>query len=157
MLFLSQWFYLLSLSIWVGSIFFFSFITTPTVFQELPKEIASQFLAALFPRYYLVGYIAGSILLISTFAESILSRQFPWVRIILILLMLGSSIYAGTVLRPKIHDLKIQMKTVEEDSEPGIRFKKQFDSLHRQSVIFNLLVLVGGLFLIGIVAIRLKS
>jgi uncharacterized membrane protein len=156
MTFLSNWFSLLSLTIWIGSIFFFSFITTPTVFQELPKEIASQFLAALFPRYYFTGYIVGSVLLVSSFAESLLTRQFLWFRILLILLMLGSSIYAGTILRPKIHDLKVQMKTMEEDSEPGIKFKKQFDSLHRQSVILNLIVLAGGLLLLGIVAIRLR-
>ena len=80
----------------------------------------------------------------------------PWIRIVLLLVMLISSLYAGMVIRPKAHDVKIQMKTVEEATELGNQLKAQFDKLHRNSVILNIVVLVAGLFLLGIVAFRLR-
>ncbi len=153
---LIQWFYLLALALWVGAIFFFSFITTPTVFTNLPREIASQFLSALFPRYYFLGYVAGGILLVMTLLESILVRQLPWIRLLFIAIMLGSTLYAGMAIRPRVHDLKVQMKTMEEDAPLAREMKTRFDRWHRLSVILNLLVLGSGIFLIGIVAFRLR-
>jgi uncharacterized membrane protein len=153
---LVQWFYLLALCIWVGGIIFFSFFTTPVLFSNLPKEMASQVIGAIFPRYYSLGYFCGGTLLVTTLLESLLIRHAPWVRLILILIMLGSTVYAGTVIRPKIHELKVEMKTTEENSEIGLNLKTRFDKLHRFSVILNLITLVGGLFLVGIVAFRLR-
>lgn len=156
MSFLSQWIYLLALSLWVGAIVFFSFFTTPTLFTQLPREIAGQVVTTLFPRYYALGYFAGGAMLLTTCYEAIRFRQMPWIRLVLVLIMLGSSVYAGTVIRPKTHDLKIQMKTVEEGTELGNQLKAQFDSLHRHAVILNVVVLVGGVFLLAFVALRLQ-
>ena len=156
MSFLSQWIYLLSLSLWVGGIVFFSFFTTPTLFTQLPREIAGQVVTTLFPRYYALGYFAGGAMLLTTVFDAIRFKQTPWIRVVLLLIMLGSSIYAGTIIRPKVHDLKIQMKTVEEGTELGNQLKAQFDSLHRFSVILNVVVLVGGVILLAAVALRLR-
>ena len=156
MSFLVQWFYQLALAVWVGSIVFYSFFTTPAVFQKLPREMASELLATLFPRYYSLGYVAGGILLFCTLVEAIMVRQIPWVRLVIVMLMLGSAVYAGAIVRPQVHDVKIQMKTVEEGSELGKTLKARFDSMHRLSVFLNVVVLVGGLILLGIVAFRLR-
>ncbi len=157
MAFLFQWIYLLSLSLWIGSIFFFSFITTPTLFSSLPRDMTSSVLELLFPRYYQVGYGAGSLLLLSTFLESFFVRQIPWIRLVFILVMLGCTCYAGLELRPKIHQLKVEMKSIDEETELGKTLKSRFGSLHGLSVILNLVVLTSGLFLLGIVALRLRT
>lgn len=156
MSFLAQFLYLLGLVLWIGGIVFFSFFTTPTVFTQLPKDMASLVITAIFPKYYLLGYVAGGMMALGTLTEAVLVRQFPLIRVCLLALMLGASVYAGTMVRPQVHDLKIQMKTVEEGSDLGNSLKAQFDSLHRQSVILNMLVLASGLALIGIVAYRLR-
>jgi uncharacterized membrane protein len=156
MSFLVQWFYLLALAVWVGGIVFYSFFTTPAVFAHLPRETAGELLAALFPRYYLLGYVCGGILLFTTLLEAILVRHLPWIRLLLVLIMLGSSAYAGAVVRPEVHALKVQMKTVEEGTELGKSLQGRFDRLHRLAVILNLVVLGGGLFLLGIAAFRLR-
>ena len=52
--------YLLSLVCWLGAMVFFIAVTQ-TAFTALPKVEAGTFLAALFPRYYLFGYICGAI------------------------------------------------------------------------------------------------
>ena len=156
MSFIIQWCYVLSLAVWVGSMVFFSFVTTPTVFTSLPRELSGQLLAALFPRYYLLGYVCGGAMLLCTLLEAALVRQLPWLRVLLIVLMLGSSVYAGSSLRPQIHDLKIQMKTVEEGTAQSVKLKERFDGLHRLSVILNMACLAIGLALLGILAFRLR-
>lgn len=156
MSFLIQWLYLLALTLWVGGIVFFSFFTTPALFANLPKDMASQMITILFPRYYMLGYVCGGTLLLSTLVESILVRQLPLIRLLVILLMLGSTVYAGVIVRPEVHNLKIQMKTVEEGTDLGNHLKAKFDGLHRLSVILNMVVLVSGIFLVGIVAFRLR-
>ena len=156
MSFLVQWTYLVSLALWLGGIVFFSFFTTPVVFSHLPKELASEFLAALFPRYYALGYTAGGLMLLASLLEAALLRQIPWIRLGVVVLMLGCTLYAGLVLRPQVHELKVQLRSVEEGTELGNHLKASFDQLHRFSVILNLIVLVGGLILIGIVALRLR-
>lgn len=156
MSFLIQWFYLLALTLWVGGIVFFSFFTTPALFSQLPKDMASQMITVLFPRYYLLGYACGGILLLTTLIESALVRQWPWIRLLVVLLMLGSTVYAGVIVRPAVHDLKIQMKTLEEGTDLGNHLKAKFDSMHRLSVILNMVVLLGGVLLLGIVAFRLR-
>lgn len=156
MSFLAQFLYLLGLVVWVGGIIFFSFFTTPILFSELPKEMASQVIAAIFPRYYLLGYVAGGMMAFGTLVEAALVKQLPLIRVILLALMLGCSIYAGTVVRPQVHDLKIQMKTVEEGTELGATLKARFAGQHRLSVVLNMVVLIAGLILVGIVAFRLR-
>ncbi|KAB2840199.1 DUF4149 domain-containing protein [bacterium] len=156
MSFLAQFLYLLGLVLWVGGIVFFSFFTTPTIFTQLPKDMASLVITAIFPKYYVLGYVAGGMMALGTLTEALLVKQLPLIRVILLALMLGCSVYAGTVVRPQVHDLKVQMKTVEEDSDLGKSLKVRFDGLHRRSVILNIVVLAGGLILIGIVAFRLR-
>lgn len=56
---LIQFFYLLSLVVWIGSIIFFSFFTAPAVFKTLEREQAGELIGIIFPRYYKVGYVCG--------------------------------------------------------------------------------------------------
>jgi len=156
MSFLIQWFYVLGLSLWIGGIVFFSFFTTPTLFINLPRDMASQVVTVMFPRYYMLGYVCGGVMLVSTLIEAILVRQLPLIRIVLIALMLGGSIYAGVVIRPQAHNLKIEMKALEEGSERYQTVKSRFDGMHRLSVSLNVAVLVLGLVLLGILAFRLR-
>jgi len=135
---------------------FFSFFTTPAVFSSLPKEMASVFLSTLFPRYYMLGYACSGGLIFSTAVESLLLRQVPWLRLFIILIMLGSNFYAGILLNPQLHDLKVQIQAVEEGSPIHTTLKTKFSQKHRLSLILNFVVLIAGLFLLGIVAFRLR-
>lgn len=154
--FFISWIYLLSLSLWVGGMVFFSFFTTPVVFSNLPREAASQLLSALFPRYYQLGYVAGTLMLLSTLGAFLLSKNIYWLRLILVLVMLGCTVYAGTVIRPKVHQIKVEQKAVEEGSPLAKKLQQRFDTQHRLSVILNLIVMIAGLFLLGMIVFKLK-
>ncbi|MCB1214586.1 MAG: DUF4149 domain-containing protein [Deltaproteobacteria bacterium] len=157
MSFISQWIYILSLSLWVGGMVFFSFFTTPTAFSALPKEMASSFITQIFPRYYMLGYVCGGGLVLSTLTETFLLKKAPWIRIILLTIMVSSTLYAGLALRPQVHQTKIELQALEEGSQAHAKVKERFDKQHRLSVILNLISLVAGLFLIGILAFRLRT
>src|SRR5215472_10412662 len=55
--------YLLSLVCWLGGMVFFSIFTAPVIFRLLTRADAGRVVSGIFPRYYLLGYIAGGIAL----------------------------------------------------------------------------------------------
>src|ERR1700722_14152284 len=56
--------YLAALGCWLGGIVFFSFFTAPAVFTVLPRPEAGQLISTIFPRYYMLGYVVGTISLV---------------------------------------------------------------------------------------------
>jgi uncharacterized protein DUF4149 len=147
--------FLLSLSLAVGAIIFFSFFTTPTVFRELPIQIARDFVGKLFPQYYMLGYVTQFAALLSLSLRGLIEKPFPWVRVALLAVMLGCTLYAGLKIRPQAH----LIKTVLQAMEPGAEQEAQqarFDRLHRISVILNGVSLLVGVAALGITAAKLR-
>ena len=61
---IALFFYLLALVVWLGGMVFFTAIAAPVVFKLLPQVEAGRFVAGIFPRYYIMGYVAGAISLV---------------------------------------------------------------------------------------------
>jgi len=55
--------YIISLVFWVGGIFFFSAIAAPSIFKTLDKSIAGNLVTSIFPKYYFLGYVCGTLAL----------------------------------------------------------------------------------------------
>ena len=119
------------ISIWVGSIIFFSAIIAPTVFKALDEKNAGIFLRAFFPKYYIFGIILGLIALIS----GIKSMGLMLVSMIVAMILLS---IISRLMIPVINAAR-DMGAVGES-----RFKK----LHTLSVFLNILTLVIGLIFI---------
>ena len=119
------------ISIWVGSIIFFSAIIAPTVFKALDEKNAGIFLRAFFPKYYIFGIILGLIALIS----GIKSMG----------LMLMSMIVA-MILLSIISRLMIPVINAARDM--GAEGESRFKKLHTLSVFLNIITLVIGLIFI---------
>ncbi len=148
--------FFLALSFWVGSITFMSFIVAPSLFRELPKEVAGEFVSKLFPSYYMLGYICGSLAFLSLLLKGLLDKPFPWFRLLLLLLMLGFTFYAGVKVHPQAHRLKIVAKSMEEGPEKEAK-QKEFSSLHKKSVVLNSMVFLVGLIVICITGYKMSS
>ncbi len=58
----------LALCFWVGEMLFFVVIFAPRVFKVLPRPLAADLQAAIFPPYYLAGVFCGTLILISLVA-----------------------------------------------------------------------------------------
>lgn len=156
MLTLLKFVHLGSLFVWLGGIVFFSFVVTPTLFKQLPKETTSKVLEALFPKYYFLGYFCGAAALLTHLVLGFQAAGgFSWffLKLAVLLAMVVLTYYAGLVVFPETHRLKseIQSKAAEEIS-PGVQ--GQFDKLHRISVLLNLSILALGLAFIWLLVLR---
>ncbi len=108
----------------LGSMVFFAVVVAPTVFRTLEVNDAGRFLRALFPRYYSWGLAVSGIGLLAAF----------WVGsfyIASLVAVVALFLYARQVLMPKINEAR------DAELEGDMVAKRQFASLHRQSVIVN--------------------
>ena len=119
------------ISIWVGSIIFFSAIIAPTVFKALDEKNAGIFLRAFFPKYYIFGIILGFIALI--------------LGIKAMSLILASMVIA-MILLSIISRLMIPIINAARDM--GVEGESRFKKLHTLSVFLNILTLIIGLIFI---------
>jgi hypothetical protein len=135
--------YLLSLVCWVGSIFFFSFFVAPVVFKTLEREKAGELVGIIFPRYYMIGYVCGVLVLVTlllTGPETVGLKWCAWG-----IMMLGTA-SAGLGVNPRAKILKEKLKDASEVEKPDL--EARFKMLHSLSVKLNAAVLFAGLWLL---------
>ena len=148
--------YLLSITFWLGSIFFFSFISARSIFKILPRELAGDLISDMFTKYYLFSYIFGGIAILSTSISWIVgyasSGAISTVKMLILVIMLGLSTYAGTIIRPNVQELRIQLRSVAEDSPGFPDLQNRFKTLHKYSVITNLVIFILGIAIVFITA-----
>jgi hypothetical protein len=138
--------YLVALACWLGGIVFFSFFTTRIVFASLPRAEAGIAIRALFPQYYLLGYVVGTLcLVLAIYFTAVRGARMWWGGTALVLaIALAFTFYAGAVIRPRVESVR----SVTEDANPDPVRKAEFDRLHRESVILN-----GAVLLLNVAAI----
>ncbi|MGQ0793704.1 MAG: DUF4149 domain-containing protein [Deltaproteobacteria bacterium] len=161
MQFAVKFLHLASITFWIGSIFFFSFFAAPSIFSVLPREAAGDVVAAIFPKYYLVGYVCGGVAIISLLLM-IMSGVSPqkmlnWARVGIIALMLGISLYAGSVVRPAAAEIKSQMRALPAESANRAELEARFSALHRSSLILNGIVFLSGIVIICVTAYNYRE
>lgn len=135
--------FLVAMGCWLGGIVFFSFFTAPAIFGSLPIEEAGKTIGTIFPRYYLLGYVAGTISLVLTIYFTLVrDARIQWGGAALaIAIGLGLTFYAGTVVLPRADAIRIVSHQPNADPVQ----KAEFDKLHRLSVILNGTVLLLNL------------
>ena len=142
---------LLSLTLWVGGIVFFSFIASPSIFGFLGIDHGGKVVRQIFPKYYGLGYGAGGV---GTIAAILLGlRGAPGQELIALLLavMTATFLYMGRILRPQILRVRAEVKSLEApEADPAVHAR--FHRLHRRSVLLNSGVLMLGLLALFVVA-----
>jgi hypothetical protein len=135
--------YLLCVALWLGAMVFFSAFVAPIIFTRLTIAQAGTVVSALFPRYYLLGYVVGALgtILAIYFAASRGPRGWWSAAAALLAIALALTVYAGVVVRPKVDAIR----SVAEEQNPDPAKKAEFDQLHRRSVTINGFVLVLNL------------
>jgi hypothetical protein len=139
--------YLLAMVCWLGAIIFFSFFTAPVVFTVLSRPDAGKVVSVIFPRYYILGYVAGGLaFLIAIYLLATGSGARGWwlASLLTIGIALGCTIYAGTVVRPRVDAIR----SVSEQENPDPAIKAEFDNLHHLSVMLN-----GAVLLLDLIAL----
>jgi uncharacterized membrane protein len=149
-----KWMHVAALIGWIGAIAFFSFVVAPSVFRAFPTAEAGRVVGAIFPTYYRIGYACGVILVASSavFLIKGVSRAWWGVATLLSAAMLAATLYAGIVVQPQATSLRPQL----HDPAAPASAKDEFDRLHRTAVLLNGAVLLGGVALSAITAVRLQ-
>ena len=119
----------------LGAMLFFAVGVAPTVFQALPIEEAGLFLRKLFPRYYLALIVGSGV------AGGLWISSAPMAAAIC-LLIAGSTLWIRQSLVPRINQLRDA--ELAGDAAAGARFA----TLHRVSVIINMIQLLTLVFLL---------
>jgi Domain of unknown function (DUF4149) len=138
--------YLLSLVCWLGGMVFFAVLTAPVIFRVLSRPEAGKVVSGIFPRYYLLGYIAGSVAFALAIYFCLMRDGRVWwiTSAIALALALGLTVYAGAVVRPRLDAIHI----VAEEPSPDPLRKAEFERLHRLSVSLN-----GGVMVLNLLAL----
>lgn len=147
-------FYLLALVCWLGGMITFVFFTG-MLFSRLPVLDAGKVVGAIFPYYYIAGYVAGGIGVVLAIYFAIGGRGRGWWICSAVLLAgaLALTVYAGAVVRPKIETVR----SVSEEANPDPARKAEFDALHRLSVQLNGVVMVLDLIVLLATAAALTA
>ena len=143
--------YLLILVCWVGSIIFFSFFVAPVVFKTLEREKAGELVGIIFPRYYMIGYVCGVLVLVALLLAGPETAGLKWCA--WGIMMLGT-VCAGLAVNPKARILKEKLKDAPETEKPDL--EARFKTLHSLSVKLNATVLFAGLWLLWLTAVIFK-
>lgn len=134
--------YVLALTAWVGSVFYFSFGLAPILFKEPGAEWGGRFLKSLLPRFYAWGTSWGAIALPSLMGVPLSFPEFrgPLVALQALSILAGILVmlYGGNTLTPALN-------AAREALPAG---KERLDRLQRRAVWLNHAVLVLGAGLI---------
>jgi hypothetical protein len=139
---LALFIYLLALVSWLGGMIFF-ILTTATMFGAFPQAEAARVLAPLFPRYYLLGYIAGFIASVLAIYLTVAYAPKLWwgFASAALAIALALTFYSGVFVFPRVEAIR----TVTEEPNPDPARKGEFDRLHQLSVRLNGVVIVLNL------------
>lgn len=118
------------MSLLTGSMVFFSFAMAPLIFIKLDIAVAGRFVRAVFPWYYLLIIVLGSIACLLLLAFAPLNSG-------LMALVAGSGLYCRQLLMPKINEHR-------DRSLAGEKVVNEiFERLHKRSEIINGLQLLA--------------
>ena len=119
------------ISIWSGTIIFFSAVVAPTVFKSLDEREAGVFLRAFFPKYYIFGIVLGVVSIIYLLFSPAHSHLLYSIMAMTVLTILGR--------------MSIPIINKARDTNNEQAFKKY----HLISVMMNVLTLVIGIIILG--------
>jgi hypothetical protein len=153
MTWLLLWVHLLALAVWLGETVFFGAVVAPALFGHL-GAVWAFVTALIFPGYYMVGYVCGTLLVLTTLA--LWRRARPGGGLWLVAagvaaMILVACLFGGLGVLPEADALRPHL----HDAGAPASIRERFDTLHALAVQLNMAVLIGNLILAGLLATRL--
>ena len=139
---------LLLLSIWLGSMFFFSFMVPPTAFGVLPtRHLAGQVVASTLGKTEVIGLVCGALILLIQLATRKM-RGASLARLGLVIVMMAAMAISHFWVSSTLAEMRASMGGIIDDVAPTDPLRVQFNSLHRYSVALMMATMVSGLALL---------
>lgn len=140
--------HLLTFTFWFGTLLYFTLVQAPILFKALPREMFGLVQSNLFPAYYWIGYISGTVLVVT---YNVLHPWKGWtnadcVKITALCLMLVLALAQGLWIGPKVGQLRVERQAAEktQDTVRIASVAKEFGKAHGISSLLNLLLLLAG-------------
>jgi len=145
----------LSLVVWIGGLIFFAFVLAPTAFQVLPDtHLAGNVVGRALGKLHWIAIISGIVFLVSSLLYSQLSdgtAHLFAMRHILIVLMLGLTLFSQFWIIPRMDTLRAQVGDFAKVTLDN-PLRVQFDALHVWSTRVE-----GAVLLLGLVVVFLAA
>jgi hypothetical protein len=141
---------ILSLTVWIGSIVFFSFVVAPTVFSVLPaQEIAGTIVRGSLGALHRIGLTCGVLFLAATFLG-----RLGQARILraLVLLMLLCTAFSQFRITPQMERIRAAVGGPIQALPPKDAGRATFDRLHQISVALEGIALLAGVGAIAVLS-----
>jgi uncharacterized membrane protein len=158
LIYISNWLYLFSLSLWVGGMFLLGILTEIVVRVKLKedKPMASNIMGGIMDAfnvhiiYWCMGLMVAAVILKylaaqkgwAGYVEPVVTKK-RYTKEVFLAIMVVVALYIGSVLRPQMHDLDQQKKA----NLTEIRLGKKFDALHQRFVWIWTINMILGLSL----------
>jgi hypothetical protein len=140
--------HLFTFTFWYGTLLYFTFIQAPVLFKTLSRPLFGEVQSHLFPAYYLISYICGTLLVITYHLLHPLKNYVPQdcVKITALCLMLLFSLVQGLWIGPKVSQIRIERQAAEEakDQPKADALSERFGKAHGISSLLNLVVIISG-------------
>jgi hypothetical protein len=152
-----RYLYLLALVMWLGGMSTAGFVVAPATFAVLEdwnptagRVLAGQVFGAVLARLHLVAYAAAAVTMLALTIQRILGpRPHPYgLRMALIGVMFGATLYSGAVLAPQIDRLQAEVNGPMNQLPAGDGRRVAFDRAHRWSTSLITATIAGGLILL---------
>ncbi len=138
--------HLMIVSLWVGAMIFFTFCSAPSIFKILPRESAGDVIGDIFPKYWILGYAAGAVSVATLFYMGNLLGRLSELKALVLIEMFALALFSGLVIGRRARAIKADMRAAEGEEQEAFRGK--FRKIHAVSAIFNLSLILLGVYYI---------
>ena len=153
-----RYLYVLALVMWVGGMATAGLVVAPTTFGVLQawdpttgRVLAGDVFGAVLGRMNVIAYVAAGVMFLVLTVQRLLGpRPHAYgIRVGLIALMLGVTMYSARVTAPRIDELQAQVSGPMHQLAAEDPRRLEFDRLHGQSTVLVIASIVGGLVLLA--------
>jgi hypothetical protein len=153
-----RYLYVLSLVMWLGGMSTAGLVVAPLTFAVLEgwdpttgRLLAGQVFGAVMGRLHLIAYAAAAVMLLVLTIQRILGpRPATYgIRMALLGVMLGATVYSGAILTPHIDRLQAEVSGPMNRLSAEDPRRVAFDQAHRWSTSLVAATLAGGLILLA--------
>lgn len=154
-MFALKYIHLFAITIWLGGMVFFSYVAAPAAFKVLERQTAGDFVGVVFPKYFIMGYVASTVLLITLYVigkNNLAAIRAP---LIIMAVLVGLTFVHGLVIGPKARSIKGEYRALADGPEKTA-LKKAFGKIHGVSAVLNLVIVLLCLVYLGYIPAILK-
>ena len=152
MMSLMEYLHLLAVAVLVGKVVLLSFVVAPILARNLEREPFGKVVRQLFPAYYALGMGAAGMALVCL-TGLVLSRGPDKTSMVAAgtwLIILAAEAYCRSPLTPQSNAMRDRLKEQQSRGDLDPALQAAWNRLHQRSVYLNSLILLAGLWLLGL-------